>query len=708
MPHDKRSDVSLSMEQRSNSARVAEDESERNDSHCDRDNHSESGCFDASVASDQILDNTDGKHLRHEISEEFEWETRCSLFGYSPNWMQRLRNAQYVLCLLCCAAILQGFIVNGMVNVVISTIERRYQMRSTEIGLIAGGYDIASLLLLMPVSYIGGTRRKPVYIATGVLVMGLGALVFASPYIFSAKYEFSAEIHRTCGLQNIPLNECHSHSRNSLSNYKYLFFAGQFLHGAGAAPLWTLGCAYIDENVGSKMSSLYIGIYYTMALIGPGLGYIIGGQFLKIYVDFLHVNQKDIGLTASSNVWVGAWWIGFLLGALLCLIVAVPIAALPKILPGSKALHAKQVVEVHKTMLNTKAMEKGFGRKLADLPTSFRILASNPAFVFLSLAGAIEGLLASALAAFLPKIVEQQFNTSPSYAALVVGIMTLPGAAGGTFVGGYVIKKYDMKVKAILKYTIGCTIITACTAFVFFISCENVQFAGKTFKYNNEQVLNDESKAKCNSNCFCSQYEYDPICGMDNVVYFSPCYAGCHQTHFLEGKRVYSNCSCIAVNSTVKLSHQLSENITIQAVREKCSSGCNKLRKFLIFMFICMFFTFLISMPSLTATMRCVAQSQKSFGLGLQWIIVRIFGTIPAPFIFGSFIDLSCVLWKDDCQGQTGACILYDNHLLSIYLTTVILSLKLLSIIFFCCALVSYKAPDFKPKCQQINVTQSP
>ena len=28
-----------------------------------------------------------------------------------------------------------------------------------------------------------------------------------------------------------------------------------------------------------------IGIYYTMAVIGPAVGYLIGGQFLKLYVD---------------------------------------------------------------------------------------------------------------------------------------------------------------------------------------------------------------------------------------------------------------------------------------------------------------------------------------------------------------------------------------------------------------------------------------
>lgn len=56
-------------------------------------------------------------------------------------------------------------VVNGFINVVITTIERRFGLKSSETGLIAGGYDIASFLLLVPVSYLGGRSKasKPRY-----------------------------------------------------------------------------------------------------------------------------------------------------------------------------------------------------------------------------------------------------------------------------------------------------------------------------------------------------------------------------------------------------------------------------------------------------------------------------------------------------------------------------------------------------------------
>lgn len=57
---------------------------------------------------------------------------------------------------------------------------------------------------------------------------------------------------------------------------------------------------------------------------------------------------------------------------------------------------------------------------------------------------------------------------------------------------------------------------------------------------------------------------------------------------------------------------------------------------------------------------------QRSFALGIQWIKVRLLGTIPAPMIFGLLIDETCVLWqRDSCANEGGSCIAYDNLYMS-------------------------------------------
>ncbi|KAG7248993.1 hypothetical protein CRUP_021298, partial [Coryphaenoides rupestris] len=86
----------------------------------------------------------------------------------------------------------------------------------------------------------------------------------------------------------------------------------------------------------------------------------------------------------------------------------------------------------------------------------------------------------------------------------------------------------------------------------------------------------------------------------------------------------------------------------------------------------------------------CVPDSQRSFGLGIQWIVVRTLGSIPGPIAFGSVIDLSCMLWQDKC-GEQGSCYLYHNTAMSRYTLA-------LGIIFFLLASILYQPPPESPQ----------
>jgi hypothetical protein len=35
------------------------------------------------------------------------------------------------------------------------------------------------------------------------------------------------------------------------------------------------------------------GIYYTTAIVGPALGYVLGGQLLAVYTDYLSVDATE-------------------------------------------------------------------------------------------------------------------------------------------------------------------------------------------------------------------------------------------------------------------------------------------------------------------------------------------------------------------------------------------------------------------------------
>ena len=87
---------------------------------------------------------------------------------------------------------------------------------------------------------------------------------------------------------------------------------------------------------------------------------------------------------------------------------------------GSEDLAKEKVSEAHE-----KSSSGGNGEafsKIREMPRALTELLGNPAFFMLNLAGASEGLLIAGFAAFLPKLIENQFSVSASLAAVLMGI----------------------------------------------------------------------------------------------------------------------------------------------------------------------------------------------------------------------------------------------------------------------------------------------
>ncbi|GBP12346.1 Solute carrier organic anion transporter family member 4C1 [Eumeta japonica] len=435
-----------------------------------------------------------------------------------------------------------------------------------------------------------------------------------------------------------------------------------------------------------------------MAVVGPALGYVLGGQMLHLYTDFLTVEPQTVGISPLSSVWVGAWWVGFVLAAVLCVLVALPMLAFPYELPGAADIRATKVSEAHE---GTASRSAAFSA-IHELPKAAAALLKNPTFLFLNLAGASEGLLISGFAAFLPKLIENQFAVNAANAALLLGVITVPAGGGGTFLGGWLVKRWQLACAGIIKLCAAASAVAAVFTFCFILTCPDYPFAGVTVPYEDSQLPGfraESLSANCNSECACADAEYSPVCGADKVVYFSPCHAGCTRTQGFESTQLYTECRCIAsLNSSILPTFQIDANspkVPYEAINSTCSSDCPYLWLFVVLAFGIMLFTFVATMPALSATLRCVREDQRSFALGIQWIKVRLLGTIPAPLLFGFLIDLSCSLWDQAC-GSTGACLLYDNINMSRYMLALALIGKLCSVLFFFLAWWFYKPPGSK------------
>ncbi|XP_070275745.1 solute carrier organic anion transporter family member 4A1 isoform X2 [Myotis yumanensis] len=602
--------------------------------------------------------------------------SECGWRAFTPKCLQVLNTPRGFLGFLCAASFLQGMTVNGFINTVITSIERRYDLHSYQSGLIASTYDLAACLCLTFVSYFGGNGHKPRWLGWGVLLMGAGSLVFALPHFTTGPYQ--VEVDEGLGLCRTNRSMACGDRASSLSSYRLVFMLGQFLHGAGATPLYTLGVTYLDENVKSSYSPVYIAIFYTAAILGPAAGYLIGGALLNIYTEIgrrLPALRGRESLRDTPAEGQGP-----------------PGGPQPRLRenhqrPASFHLAPPEEPRVHPAL-------PGWGHRghphcwhvhlrpqVPRVPIQPQHLGSRHLVWVPGGAGGWGRHLPGRLLceqAEAPWLEHHQVlpDLLPDQPAGHPGLLrALPQRADGGRDG-----PPQRQVRA-PRSSWGSRARPPGTG------CRPPP-ASPTCSVLPEGHL--ELTAACNAACSCGLGHYSPVCGSDGLMYYSPCHAGCLEVAppGPGGQKVYRDCRCVLQNFSSGFGH---------ATAGKCTSTCQSKPLLLVFIFVVITFTFLSSIPALTATLRCVGDQQRSFALGIQWIVVRTLGGIPGPIAFGWVIDKACLLWQDQC-GQQGSCFLYQNATMSRYMLIAGLVYKVLGFLFFAAAYVLYTCLPGSPQ----------
>ncbi|XP_053910999.1 solute carrier organic anion transporter family member 4C1-like isoform X7 [Cuculus canorus] len=549
-------------------------------------------------------------------------EGPCGWSSCAPEALQLCNNAEGYLAVYSLLAVFQGIVVNGLVNVSISTIERRYELNSSLTGLMSASYDIAFCILSLFVSFFGERGHKPRWLAFSAFLLGLGSLIFSLPHFISGKYHFGAKLEDTCQIPGASSTNftCSASTKSSLHKYLLVFMLGQLLLGVGGTPLYTLGTAFIDDSVPKHKSSLYIGIGYAMSLLGPAIGFVLGGQLLNIYIDIQI--PESTKLDQDDPRWLGAWWIPFLACSFAIWLLIIPFSCFPKHLPGTTKIQAEKISETHNDGSAALVENQNIGKSFKDFPVALLILLKNPVLMSLIIASSSEALVATGFATFLPKFIENQFGKTSSFSATLGGLVLVPAAALGQIISGILVSKCKMDCKSIIKFMTGtCSVALLFNSVVLFAKCGNEPFAGVSETYNGTGVLYDLT-APCNANCRCLRSMYYPVCGRDEVQYFSPCFAGCASHLFNNVKKTYHNCSCIGKPKR----ESDSEDFFYEAVPGKCPTQCKLLPFFLTFFFFAVVFTCMAITPTTVAILRCVPDKQRSFALGVQEVFLRLLG----------------------------------------------------------------------------------
>ena len=95
---------------------------------------------------------------------------------------------------------------------------------------------------------------------------------------------------------------CDSNNTGTIWYYMVIFVIAQFIHGAGICPLYSLVPAYLDDNVEPRHVPIYLGLWYLSSFLGPGIGILLGGQFLSVFVDIDQVKFNNLFIVSRQRV----------------------------------------------------------------------------------------------------------------------------------------------------------------------------------------------------------------------------------------------------------------------------------------------------------------------------------------------------------------------------------------------------------------------
>ncbi|XP_045446253.1 solute carrier organic anion transporter family member 74D-like [Melitaea cinxia] len=552
--------------------------------------------------------------------------------------------------------VLQGMFLTYFVSVT-TTIEKLFKVESKTTGTLLAATEIGQICTALFLTYLAGRGHRPRWIASMMLVLAVGVIGCVLPHaLYGTRLmdvhldSHSAGAAPVCSLEgnstSIACDAAHAKGRATRSSITAVVIPWLFICllvvGVGQTGIATLGIPYVDDNVGSRQSPLYMAITIGTRVIGPALGFLLGALCTRVYVDPL----VDPGYEYSDPRWVGAWWLGMVFIAGFIVLLSALMFFFPRQIKQSPMPPPPKKTKEKKEPL------------FKDFFATIKRQLTNDILMWRTASSVLHLMPISGVYSFLPKYLEKQFRLPTHDANLVSGLGGILVMGLGIITSGVVILKLVPTARQVAAWTaITAAIYSAGMVMLMFVSCPAETFRAITPA--------DVANLSCSSSCHCYGAPYSPVCGQDSYTYQSPCQAGCVSSEQLDNSTwLYYNCSCVDGSSkgdkAIKTLERYSRKAPAQfAVSGECSGACSQIYTFVAVFAALMFVHATGEVGAVLLIIRCTDKHDKAMAMGVIQFAIGVFGNVPCPIVFGAAVDAACRL-RDAACGVLGACASYD------------------------------------------------
>lgn len=271
-------------------------------------------------------------------------QIKYSLFGWGNiRCGGILSRPLFAYIILCICSFVQNFSVNGANNAVISTIERVFYLNSVQSGLFLAVYDLATVFSAPLVGYLGSSYSASIFFSLNMIIVAFGNILIASSNFLTRenKFKFNSDLTQNflttdnllfqCSKDNYtnPLCLADEHLMSTPQNAKVLLYVGNFINGIGSVVLSIVGVIYIERIFPKEKAAYCQGIFFAVGTVGGALGIVATGRFLLLYTNLTPKKRLPIWLKPTHPLWIGCWWLPYLVYGGLCFLLGIFVSGLP-------------------------------------------------------------------------------------------------------------------------------------------------------------------------------------------------------------------------------------------------------------------------------------------------------------------------------------------------------------------------------------------